>query len=373
MKKNKPQMKKEEFLEKYLNTQSPTGWEMAGQEVWIDYIQDYVDKVQTDAYGNAVGVKYTGQSSKYKVVIEAHADEIGWNISHIDEKGYISVVRNGGSDEMVAPGQRVNILGKKGNVRGVFGWIAIHERDKETPEVKNLYVDVGASSKKEVEKMGIHVGATMTYDAPFEKMGDYYLCRALDNRIGGYMVANVARKLEENDIELPFDLYIVNAVQEEVGLHGAEMIANSIQPDVAIITDVTHDSHSPMYNARLCGDVSCGNGPTLYYGPDIQRNLLDQVLGVAKKNKIKYQLGTYNGNSGTDTSAFFKSSGGIPSCLISLPLKYMHTSVEMVMKKDVKNTTNLIYHSLLEMSPKDDYRYIKRERIGVKGEAAYHV
>lgn len=365
-----PTMKKEEFLEKYLNTQSPTGWETAGQEVWLDYIDPYIDDSFTDAYGTAVGLikgKRNLNKAPYKVVIEAHADEIGWNVSHIDEKGYISVVRNGGSDEMVAPGQRVNILGKKGNVRGVFGWIAIHERDKETPEVKNLYVDIGASSKKEVEKMGIHVGATMTYDAPFEKMGDYYLCRALDNRIGGYMIANVARKLKENNVELPFDLYIVNAVQEEVGLHGAHMIAHEIEPDVAIVTDVTHDSHSPMYNTRLCGDIACGKGPTLYYGPDVQRNLLHQVLEVADKKKIKHQIGTYNGNSGTDTSAFFKANGGIPSCLISLPLKYMHTSVEMVMKKDVKNTTNLIYHSLMAMSPDDDYRYIKTDERIVNG------
>jgi putative aminopeptidase FrvX len=350
-------MKKEKFLEKYLNTQSPTGWETAGQQVWLDYIKPYVDETFTDAYGTAVGV--IKGDSNYKVVLEAHADEIGWNVSYIDSNGYISVVRNGGSDEMVAPGQRVNIMGKKGNVRGVFGWIAIHERDKEKPEVKNLYVDVGASSKKEVEKMGIHVGATMTYDAPFEKLGDYYLCRALDNRMGGYMIANVARKISEKQKELPFDLYIVNAVQEEVGLFGAEMIAQTIKPDVAIITDVTHDSHSPMYDTRTVGDIKCGLGPTLYYGPDVQRNLLEQTLEVAKKNKIKYQIGTYNGNSGTDTGAFFKANGGIPSCLISLPLKYMHTSVEMVMKKDVKSTTELMYQAVLNMSPDDDYKYIK--------------
>lgn len=353
-------MKKEEFLKKYLNTQSPTGWETAGQQVWLDYISSYVDETFSDTYGTAVGVIKGKKNNNYKVVLEAHADEIGWNVSYIDEKGFISVVRNGGSDEMVAPGQRVNIIGKKGVVRGVFGWIAIHERDKETPEVKNLYVDVGAKSKKEVEKMGIHIGATMTYDSQFEILREYYLCRALDNKIGGYMIANVARKIKKHKIELPFDLYIVNAVQEEVGLFGAEMIAQKIKPNVAIITDVTHDSHSPMYDTRLCGDVSCGKGPTLYYGPDVQRNLLEQILNVANKEKIKYQIGTYNGNSGTDTGAFFKANGGIASCLVSLPLKYMHTSVEMVMKKDVENTTKLLYKTILNMSPKDNYNYLKK-------------
>jgi putative aminopeptidase FrvX len=350
-------MKKEKFLEKYLNAQSPTGWETEGQQIWLDYIKPYVDKTYTDAYGTAVGV--INPEAEYKVVIEAHADEIGWNVLHIDDKGYISVTRNGGSDEMVAPGQRVNIMGTKGNVRGVFGWIAIHERDDETPKVKNLYVDVGAKNKKAVEKLGIHVGCTMTYDATLEEIGDYYVCRALDNKSGGYMIAQVARMLKEKKKKLPFGLYIVNSVQEEVGLFGAEMIAQSIKPDVAIVTDVTHDSQSPMYDTRLCGDVSCGKGPTLYYGADVQRNLLETVLKIAKKEKIETQIGTYNGSGGTDTSAFFKANGGIPTCLLSSPLKYMHTSVEMMHKKDLKNTVKLLYAIVTNLKANHDYRYIK--------------
>jgi len=350
-------MNKKKFLEKYLNTQSPTGWEDKGQRVWLDYIAPYVDETYTDAYGTAVAV--INPKAKYKVVIEAHADEIAWCVSHIDASGYLSVVRRGGSDEMVAPGQRVNIMTEKGNVRGVFGWIAIHERDKETPEVDNLYVDVGAASKKEVEKMGIHVGCVLTYDAQYESLGDYHVCRALDNRMGGYMIAQVAKKLHKNNDQLDFGLYIVNAVQEEVGLFGAHMIAHNVRPDVAIITDVTHDSHSPMYNTRKCGDVKCGLGPTLYYGCDVQRNLLKKVRNVAKKNKIPTQIATYNGNSGTDTGAFFKSNGGIPSCLISLPLKYMHTSVEMVHKKDVDNVIKLMYNTVKSLKKNHDYRYIK--------------
>lgn len=350
-------MKANKFLKNYLNTQSPTGWEEQGQRKWLDYITPFVDETFTDAYGTAVAV--INPKAKYKVVIEAHADEIAWTVSHIDSSGYLSVVRCGGSDEMVAPGQRVNIITDNGIVRGVFGWIAIHERENEKPEVKNLYVDVGASSKKEVEKMGIHVGSVLTYDAGYESMGKYHLCRALDNRMGGYMIAEVARRLYENEDELDFGLYIVNAVQEEVGLFGAEMIAQKIKPDVAIITDVTHDSHSPMYNTRLCGDVKCGNGPTLYYGCDVQRNLLKKVRKIADKKKIPYQISTYNGNSGTDTGAFFKANGGIPSCLISLPLKYMHTSVEMVSKKDTKNTIKLIYEVVKGIKKNTDYRYIK--------------
>lgn len=349
-------MRSKDFLKLYLNTQSPTGWEEGGQRVWLDYIKPHVDKTYTDAYGNAVAV--INPTAKYKVVIEAHADEIAWVVSHIDSHGYLSVVSCGESDEMVAPGQRVNIITNKGIIRGVFGWIAIHERDEETPEVKNLYVDVGAKNKKDVANLGIHVGCVLTYDSNYEMLGNYHLCRALDNRVGGYIIAEVAKKISKNK-NLDFGLYIVNAVQEEVGSFGAEMVAQSIKPDVAIIIDAAHDSHSPLYNSRLVGDVKCGNGPVLYYGADVQRNLLKRVLNVAKKNKIKYQISTYNGNSGTDTGAFFKSSGGIPSCLISLPLKYMHTSVEMVHDNDVKSVIDLLYKTLIDLEPNYDYRYIK--------------
>ena len=348
------------FLEKYLNTQSPTGWETEGQKVWLDAIKPYVDETFTDTYGTAVGIINPGKD--YKVVIEAHADEIAWTINHIDDKGYLSVVKNGGSDQQVAPGQRVNIIGRNGIVKGVFGWLAIHER-RENPvkhEVKNLYVDIGASSKEEVLEMGLHVGCVMTYADGFDILNEkYFIGRALDNRIGGYMIVQVAKYLKENNIELPYSLYIVNAVQEEIGLKGAEMIANTIKPDVAIITDVCHDSHSPLYNTRTVGDKKCGDGPVLFYGADVQRNLLDMIQNVGTEKEIPFQLSTYNGNSGTDPGAFYKANGGCASALISLPLKYMHTSVEMVDREDVTKVIELIYNTLIQLESGHDFRYIK--------------
>ena len=334
---------KKEFLEKYLNATSPTGLETAGQQVWLDYIRPYVDETFTDIYGTAVGILNPGKD--YKVVIEAHADEIGWTVNHIDSKGFIRVVRNGGSDHHIAPGMPVQILGDNGIVKGHFGWPAIHERKGKgavTPEVDNLFVDVEASSKEEVEKLGIYVGTPMVYDTKFTERDGKYISRALDNRIGGYMIAQVARKLKEKGKELPFSLYIVNAVQEEIGLCGAQMIAQTIKPDVAIITDVCHDTSTPHLNPMRAGDTVGGKGPVLFRGADIQMNLHKQILEVAKDNKMPFQRGTYNGNSGTDTKAFYTSNGGVACQLISLPLKYMHTNVETVNKKDVKNVIKLI-------------------------------
>ena len=354
-------MKKKEFLENYLNATSPTGLETAGQQIWLDYIKPYVDETYTDIYGTAVGVINPGQD--YKVVIEAHADEIGWTVSHIDSKGFIRVVRNGGSDHHVAPGTPVQILGEKGIVNGHFGWLAIHERKgsqaKITPEVDKLFVDVEASSKEEVEEMGIYVGYPLVYDTRFKERNGRFISRALDNRIGGYMISQVAKKLHEKKDKLPYSLYIVNAVQEEIGLVGAHMIANSIKPDVAIITDVCHDTSTPLMNPISAGDTKCGEGPVLFRGADIQLNLHKQVLGVAKDKKIKFQRGSYNGNSGTDTGAFYKAAGGVACQLISLPLKYMHTTVETVHEKDVKSVIKLIYHTLLSIKDGQDFRYIK--------------
>lgn len=354
-------MDKKEFLENYLNATSPTGLEVDGQKIWLDYIKPYVDETYTDIYGTAVAVINPGK--KYKVVIEAHADEIGWTVSHIDSNGFIRVVRNGGSDHHIAPGTPVQILGEKGIVKGHFGWLAIHERKGSqanlNPEVTNLFIDVEASSKAEVEEMGIFVGTPLVYDTKFIERNGRYISRALDNRIGGYIISQVARKLKEKNIELPFSLYVVNAVQEEIGLVGAHMIANSIKPDVAIITDVCHDTSTPLMNPVLAGDTKCGLGPVLFRGADIQLNLHKQIVDIAKKNKIKFQRGSYNGNSGTDTGAFYKANGGVACQLISLPLKYMHTTVETVHKKDVKSVIKLIYKSLLSIKDGQDFRYIK--------------
>ncbi len=350
-----------QFLEKYLNTASPTGFESEGQKVWMEYISPFVDEIQTDAYGTAYGV--INPEANYKVVIEAHADEISWFVNYISDDGFLYVIRNGGSDHMIAPSKRVNIHSDHGVVHGVFGWPAIHVRkaaSEKAPKVEELWIDVGAKSKKEVEEMGIHVGTVITYPDEFFQLNDtYFVCRALDNRIGGFMIAEVARLLKENNKTLDFGLYITNSVQEEIGLRGAEMIANRIQPNVAIVTDVTHDTSTPKMDKKVSGDLKCGKGPVLAYAPAVQNNLRDQIIKVAQTQKIPFQRAANSRYTGTDTDAFAYSNGGVPSALISLPLRYMHTTVEMVEKKDVENVIQLIYHSILDLKSGEDFSYFK--------------
>ena len=284
--------KSEDFLRKYLNNYSPTGFESSGQQIWLDYIKPYIDEYRVDNYGTAYGI--INPESDYKVVIEAHADEIAWYVHYISSEGFITVSRNGGSDHLIAPAKRVVIHTKKGLVPGIFGWPAIHTRSGEdaklSPTLENIFVDVGAKNKEEVLEMGIHVGCVITFTDELTIMNEkFYVGRALDNRMGGFCIAEVARLLHENNIKLPFGLYIVNAVQEEVGLRGAEMITNTIQPNVAIITDVTHDTNTPLVGAKKHGDVKCGLGPSLTYAPAVHNKLLDIIISTAEEKEIPFQ------------------------------------------------------------------------------------
>lgn len=349
-----------EFLETYLNVASPTGYEHEGQKIWKNYIKNYVDTVEIDHYGTVYGV--IKPEAEFKVVIEAHADEISWYVNYITDEGLIYVIRNGGSDHLIAPSKIVNIHGEKGVVKGVFGWPAIHTRrdtDKETnPKIENIFIDCGAITKQEVEDMGIYVGCMITYPDSFFELNDrYFVCRALDNRIGGFMIAEVARMLKENNKELPFGLYIVNSVQEEVGLYGADMIADSIKPNLAIVTDVTHDTTTPMIEKKKEGDQKCGAGPVITFAPTVHHNLRTLIVDTAKEKEIPFQRSASSRVTGTDTDAFAHSNGGVPSALISLPLRYMHTTVEMVAKEDVQNVISLIYESLLKITPDMNLKY----------------
>ncbi len=351
------------FLREYINNPSPVGFESSGQKLWMEYLKPYVDKQFSDPYGTAVGV--INPSAPFKVVIEAHADEISWFVNYINAEGLLYLKRNGGVDHQIAPAQRVWVHGKKGPVQAVFGWPAIHTRIHNTeakepqPKVENLFLDSGARSRKEVEDLGIHIGAVVTYREGYDELAyDYLIGRAFDNRVGGFMIAEVARLLKENKKKLPYGLYVVNAVQEEVGLRGAEMIARRIKPDVAIITDVTHDTNTPMINKIIEGDIMCGKGPSLAYGPAVHNKLLDLVQEVAAKNAVPVQMRAVSRSTGTDTDSFAYAHEGCPSVLISIPLRYMHTTVEMLHKNDIESTIRLMYETLLTLTPKTNLSYL---------------
>ena len=351
MKKNK------QFLYDYLNAYAPVAQETEGQKIWTDYITPFSDFMYTDAYGTSYGVrkrklrKYeTLDVNTHKVVIEAHCDEIAWIITYIEDSGMIRVKRHGGSDNMIAPSKTVMIHthdGKK--VRGLFGWPAIHTRTKRVEsgyDQHELWVDCGLADKKAVLSAGVEVGNLITFDTQLEEIGDYYVGRSLDNKIGGYIIAEALRKIHEDDIKLPFDLYVVNSVQEEVGLFGAKKIAKLLQADLALVHDVCHETNTPKIDKAKDGDNKGGLGPCLEYTSQNHRGINKMLREIATDKKIPVQLTV--GSMGNDTVAFFMEN--TPTAILATPLKYMHTTCEMAHKKDVKACIKLFVEFLKELT-----------------------
>ena len=344
-----------DFLRRYINSNSPTGCEEEGQKVWINYVMPFVDKIETDAMSNAVGI--INPEAKYKVALVAHVDEVAWAVNYITKEGYCYVARDGGSDFSVAPATKVLVhLDNGEKINGVFGWPAIHIRPRDSkmvPNQKNVVLDVGCNSDEEVKKLGIHVGTLVTQDSSFFEMnnGKYYVGRAFDNRMGGVMIAEVARKIFENKDKLPLGVYFCNCVQEEIGLHGSSAVAHWIKPDLAIVTDACHDTTSPGYDKIENGDVACGKGPSITFSPIVNKNLRRHILSVAETEKIGVQYEFSGRSTGTDTDSFAHCQEGIPAALISLPVKYMHTVCEVLNSEDVEKVVELMYQSVKTLDP----------------------
>lgn len=348
MKKNK------EFLYSYLNAYAPVAQETEGQQIWSDYIKPYVDSLKQDAYGTSYGVlkgQAGSRKSANKVVIEAHCDEIAWIITNIEEDGVIRVKKHGGSDNMIAPSKSVTIHTHDGDtVKGVFGWPAIHTRAKRKDlgyADHELWVDTGFDSLELVNKAGVEVGCLITFDDQLQEMGDYYVGRALDNKIGGYIIAEVVRRIHERSIGLQYDLYVVNSVQEEVGLFGAKKIAKELQADLALVTDVCHNTKTPKMDNAKHGPVEGGKGPSLEYASQNHRGILKMIKEVAKENNIPLQH--HVGSYGNDTVAFFLEN--TPTAILGMPLKYMHSTVEMAHKEDVEACIELYIQFLTVLTP----------------------
>ena len=354
-KKEKKDLKSNKFLHDYINAYSPVAEEWEGQKVWSSYLSPYVDKLDSDSYGTVYGIinakgKSTTKEKIDRVVIEAHCDEISWIISNIDADGLIYVARNGGSDSMIAPSKKVLIHTRKnGRIPAVFGFPAIHTRENDKVlKPSDLFIDAGVDSKEELIKLGVEVGNIITFEETFQEIGDYYMGKSLDNKIGGYIIAEVAKRLHNNSVKLPYDLYIVNSVQEEVGLYGAKNIAQALKADLAIVHDVCHSTNTPGISKIKNGDIKSGKGPTLEYSSQNHRLLLDYIRDIAEKNKIPYQVEV--GSYGNDTMGFFLAN--TVTAIIASPLKYMHTTCEMVHKQDVEYAIDLFYNCLINYKPR---------------------
>jgi len=334
------------FLLDYLNTPSPTGFEWRGQKKWAAYSRQFSDRVENDAYGTAWATLDGASKAPRRIMFEAHADEIGYMVKYISKEGFLYMDRIGGSDAATGRGRRLDILGDNGVVRGVIGNTAIHIRDKhdeKAPQIHELFVDIGAASDKEVEEAGVRVGHPAVYADSTEFMGKHLLMgRALDNRLGGFIIAQVLKRLSERKKRTSATVIGVNAVQEEIGGHGAAMVSHRLMPDVAIVLDVTHATDTPGIDKTKHGQVKFGGGPTVSHGTCNHPKVVERLMKVADKAKIKLQHESSSRYTGTDTDTIFRVREGIPSALVSLPLRYMHSVVEMVHLRDMEHIVDLL-------------------------------
>lgn len=347
------------FLLDYLNTPSPTGFEWRGQKKWVAYARQFSDRVENDAYGSAWATLEGSAKKPKRIMLEAHVDEIGFMVKSVNKEGFIHLDRIGGSDVATARGRRLDILTDKGVVRGVIGNTAIHIRDRENekaPKVHELYVDVGASNKKEVAALGIRVGHAAVYADATELMGNNLVMgRALDNRTGGFILAQVMKRLHARKSRISSTVIAVNAVQEEIGGHGAKMVTHRLMPDVAVCLDVTHATDTPGINQAMHGEVDLGSGPSITHGTCNHPKVIESLLKAAAKSKINIQHESSSRYSGTDTDEIFRVQHGIPSALISLPLRYMHSVVEMVNLKDVEQVITVLTNFVESVKPDDEF------------------
>ena len=344
------------FLFDLLDTPSPTGFEAPGQRVWADYVRSFADAVENDAYGTAWATLHgTAGGDGPRVMFDAHVDEIGFMVRHVTDDGFIYVNRIGGSDRAIARGLRVRILGDDGAVTGVVGNTAIHLRDRDEekiPEVHELFVDIGADSAGEVRERGIRVGPPMVFAvAPTDLTDTRITARAIDNRLGGFIIAEAMKRLADDPPA--WTVLAANSVQEEIGGHGAQMITHRLQPDAAIVFDVTHATDSPGIDVKQHSEIKMGEGPTVTHGTSNHPQLVQRVIEVADAEGIPLQHEPSERRTGTDTDSIFTSRGGVPSVLLSVPLRYMHSTVEVVDTEDIEQCIQL-YAALARSLQEDD-------------------
>ncbi len=353
-------MRKEslQFLQNLVNTPSPSGNELRGQRVWLDYVTPFADETYWDAYGNCVAVLNKGGGPR--LMLAGHADEIAMAVNFITEQGFLHVRKIGGVDPAIMRGQRVSIHTRAGDVRGVIGNVAPHltkqEGERKVPKMEDLFIDIGVDSRKDAEKI-VRKGDPITLVDQFEILrGDVAIARAFDNRIGTFAVAETLRLLKESGKKLNAEVCAVSNIMEESGLLGARQIAYSLHPDVALVVDVTHATDYPTVSQAAHGDIKMGHGPTVTHGGCNHPEVIARLEALAAQHKIKLQHEAMSNSSGTDTDVIFWTRGGIPSGLISLPNRYMHSPVEVVNLKDLEQIPQLMAAFALSLKKGEQFK-----------------
>ncbi len=347
-----------EFLERLLDTPGPSGFEMRAARVWREEAALVADRVSVDVTGNSFAVVHPG--GRPRIMLAGHVDEIGLQVTHVDDEGFLYVDEIGGWDPQVLVGQRVRILAESADVAGVVGKKPIHlmkeeEREK-APKVKDLWVDLGASSRSEVEALGVRIGDPIVMDAGVMRLaGDRIASRAVDNRIGAYVVLEALRLFRDEPGSA--ELVAVATVQEEIGYSGggARPSAYALDPDVAIVVDVTFSTDVPDAQKKELGDHRVGGGPVLSRGSAVHPAVFERLALVAREEGIAHTVQAAPRATRTDADGIHLVRRGVPTGLVSVPNRYMHSPNEIVSLEDLKDTARLLAAFARSLDPQADF------------------
>jgi putative aminopeptidase FrvX len=346
------------FLESLLDAAGPSGFEVRPARVWREEAEGFASDVRVDVNGNSYATVNSVGSPH--VMLAGHIDEIGLQITHIDEDGFLFVAEIGGWDAQVLVGQRVTILTKGDPVTGVIGKKAIHliEPDERTKasKTKTLWVDVGAKGREEVSELGIRVGDPMVLTQPMVQLaGDRIASRAIDDRIGAYVVLEAIRLLADDPPQAAATA--VATVQEEIGYSGggARTSAYALQPDVAIVVDVTFSTDVPDIQKRELGEHELGGGPVLSRGSAAHGEVFEMLAAVAEAEGIPYTIQASPKATRTDADGIYLTRHGVPTGLVSIPNRYMHSPNEVVSLADVQNAARLLAAFIRRLEPSTDF------------------
>lgn len=334
-----------------LKIYSPSG----SEETMLDYIKkvvaDSVDEIYIDTVGNLVAHRKACKEGGRKILISAHADEIGFMIHYIDDNGFLYFKEIGGIDTNLLSGLRLDIITPNGIIKGIIVTVPIHLQDRQAKpkdlESSDLCIDIGARNKKEAMDK-VSIGDCATFENSINNMGSIVYSKALDNKAGLVVLMGIVENFKS--IESNNDIYFVASVQEELGARGAKVATFNINPDFGIAIDVTHATDYPSLSSAKFGDIRLGGGTVLAKGPNIDKNLGGMLESVAKNNNIEIQIEAISRSTGTDANPMQIECGGVKTALVSIPCRYMHTPNEAVDLQDIQSTINLLSNFLIYLN-----------------------
>ncbi len=336
------------FLQQASKVIAPSGNEKEVLDLWSNKISAYVSEIHHIPLGNVVAVKHGTCDCRKKIMLTAHADEIGLIITYIDSDGFLYFNEIGGIDTNLLPGRSVTIKGLNGIVNGVIGVKPIHlqERGNSRPNIssEDLWIDINVKNKEEALNI-VQIGCVATLTSEFSISGSRIIGKAMDNRCSMSILLAVAKSL--CDVNVDNDIYYVATVQEEIRARGAQTTAFHINPDMCIVIDVTHATDYPSMSPIKDGDIKLGNGCVIAFGPNMDNMISQKLVSTSKEKGINYQLEAIANPTGTDASTIQISREGIRTGLVSIPCRYMHSPVEIVDEEDLKMTTKLVIEFIL--------------------------